>query len=251
MAVPCKFWKFARSLARADRVPSTPFSLELKSYIVRLPDDGVALQAFIGNALIACYADYWTQDDPAHMTALEVSSLMKEFLFMRQSIGQIAPFLGIAPEGWLECNGTSYAKNQYPDLWDHLPANLKDPITFTLPDMRGHFLRGGNIGEALGSVSGEDEVTITEAQMPIHSHDISPHSHANLPHTHGEVIAVPSFVTAGELPVPVLVAVSGVGVTSPTTIDILNTHTIAQNTGGFEPHNNVPAYVAVSYWIQT
>lgn len=51
------------------------------------------------------------------------------------------------------CDGTAYAKADYPKLWDILPSAVKNTTnnTFTI-DLRGEFLRGaGKNGGALGS----------------------------------------------------------------------------------------------------
>lgn len=82
-------------------------------------------------------------------------------------LGTILPYFGeTAPTHFLICDGTEYAKADYPELAEHLLA-LTDPTPyvgsdtnhFKVPDLRGEFLRGsgtnghtnqgdgGNIGE--------------------------------------------------------------------------------------------------------
>ena len=63
-----------------------------------------------------------------------------------------------APSGWLECDGSNVNRSTYSDLWDAIGTNYGEgngSTTFTLPDMRGKFLRGwddsqGNDPDAAG-----------------------------------------------------------------------------------------------------
>jgi hypothetical protein len=78
-------------------------------------------------------------------------------------------------QGWLPCNGQSYAVEAYPALYKRIKNHFGgDDKTFHVPDMRGRFARGtdrgrgkdpgvqerqalfpgGNTGDAVGSVQG-------------------------------------------------------------------------------------------------
>jgi tail collar domain len=92
--------------------------------------------------------------------------------------GTILPFAGdTVPAGYLLCDGNEVLRSAYPDLFDAIgPAwGSATGFTFTLPDMRGRFLRGvdgaagndpdrnarsasapgGNVGNNVGSVQGD------------------------------------------------------------------------------------------------
>lgn len=58
------------------------------------------------------------------------------------------------PNGWVLCNGNN-----------------------NTPDLRDKFVLGAGNSYTVGATGGEKNVTLTIAQMPSHSHDISNHSH--------------------------------------------------------------------------
>jgi len=60
-------------------------------------------------------------------------------------LGAIQAFtIGTAPKGWLLCDGSTYDKTTYPELFAVLGVA-------TLPDLRGEFLRGRKAGQTLGT----------------------------------------------------------------------------------------------------
>jgi microcystin-dependent protein len=59
--------------------------------------------------------------------------------------GAVVPFFGTsAPTGWLLCDGTSYLRTTYPNLFSIIGASCgaADGTHFNVPDLRGEFLRG-------------------------------------------------------------------------------------------------------------
>lgn len=64
-----------------------------------------------------------------------------------------------APAGWLECNGQNVSRTTYADLWAAMgnPDTGNGNTTFTIPDLRGEFIRGWDhargvdSGRAIGS----------------------------------------------------------------------------------------------------
>jgi len=95
------------------------------------------------------------------------------------------PFLGcisvfgfnFPPRGWAQCNGQILPINQNQSLFSLLGTIYGGDgrTTFALPDMRGRApMHAGNgaglTSRALGQKLGTETVTLTEAQIPPHSH---------------------------------------------------------------------------------
>lgn len=87
--------------------------------------------------------------------------------------GKIAPFAQSAvPAGWLACNGASVATATYPALFAAIGYTYGGAgASFSLPDLRGEFLRGADGGRGVdaGRVIGSWQA----GQMPYHTHSIS------------------------------------------------------------------------------
>jgi microcystin-dependent protein len=107
--------------------------------------------------------------------------------------GSVMAYAGSTPpEGWLICDGSTLSRTQYAELFAAIGTAHGEgngATTFNLPDYRGYFLRGvdmgagrdpdvisrtavitgGNTGDAVGSVQ--------EDQMQSHKHDDSGHTH--------------------------------------------------------------------------
>lgn len=86
---------------------------------------------------------------------------------------------GWAPRGWLECNGQLLSIQQNTALFSLLGTVYGgDGInTFALPDLRGCAPVGMGNGPgltpiALGQRGGVESVTMTAAQMPLHTHAV-------------------------------------------------------------------------------
>jgi phage-related tail fiber protein len=80
-------------------------------------------------------------------------------------IGTIIAFAGaVPPKGYLLCDGTSYSRITYEDLYSVIGTiyGCLDGATFRVPDLRGEFLRGVDsgrgvdTGRALGSTQADD-----------------------------------------------------------------------------------------------
>lgn len=95
------------------------------------------------------------------------------------------PFVGeinyvafnFAPQGWLQCDGQILSINQYQALYALIgTAYGGDGVSnFKLPDLRGKVPvhQGGSPGFSvynMGQTSGAENVTLTAAQMPMHTH---------------------------------------------------------------------------------
>lgn len=100
-------------------------------------------------------------------------------------IAQIIMFGGsFAPRGWALCDGQLLSVPQNTALFSLLGTTYGGDgrTTFGLPDLRGRVAIHPGTGPGLSKVNlgekgGVENVTLTTAQMPSHSHDIS-HGHS-------------------------------------------------------------------------
>lgn len=155
---------------------------------------------------------------------------------MQTLVGLIMPIITLElPTGTLLCDGSTYLRADYPNLYDQLsPVFIVDADSFVVPDMRDKFVMGASVTNAEGSTGGSDTITQTVAQMPIHAHTSPPHQHT-------EVIATPTLVTVGLEP-PVPAAITGAGITGATAVSI-------DNAGGGEPMTITPPFIALRYVV--
>lgn len=169
--------------------------------------------------------------------AIEYLQSQTELDIMGNMVGMILPnvLADISELGVLECNGDSYLRVDYPELYAAIDsAYIIDADNFFVPDFRQRFPVGASLTVPIGTEGGEDDVLLTDAEMPTHSHSTVPHSHT-------ESGAAPAVVVINAgAPVPVATAVPSVTGLADVTIG---------NTGGNQVHNNIPPYHAISYVI--
>lgn len=122
--------------------------------------------------------------------------------------------------------GQTIAQSDYPDFTAVVPANWIVGSDIQLPDMRMTFLTSATVPSDIGQITGSNEHTLTESEMPNHNHTQNPH-------THGYTSAIVTPTLSGVEPIPSVDATPTPAITNPTT---------ATNnpTGGGQPHNNVP-----------
>lgn len=142
---------------------------------------------------------------------------------MTIQVGEIkATVSGTIPQGCLLCDGATYAKADYPLLYAALATSfIVDSDTFFVPDLRERFSRGAMVAENVGNQGGETNHTLTVDEIPIHSHSI-PATATTLAVEPGEVTVL--------TPIPIISSSTG-------------------DTGGGSPHNNLPPYIDVLYYI--
>jgi microcystin-dependent protein len=85
-----------------------------------------------------------------------------------------------APAGWLLCNGAQVSRTTYSRLFAAIGGfygSGNGTTTFTLPDFRGRVPAGVDSAQtdfnARGKTGGAKTHTLTETQIPSHSHTIS------------------------------------------------------------------------------
>jgi microcystin-dependent protein len=88
-------------------------------------------------------------------------------------VGEIRMFGGnFAPAGWMFCNGQVLPISEYDVLFTLIGTTYggDGQSTFALPDLRGRLPVHQAAGFAMGQTGGAENVTLTTAQMPTHSH---------------------------------------------------------------------------------
>ena len=103
-------------------------------------------------------------------------------------VGSVMCFAGAsAPAGWLFCDGSEVLKNDYLDLSNVIGTNYgtaSDSTTkFVLPDLRQRMAIGKSGANNLGNHGGNQTITLTEGQMPSHSHTGTTSSEGTHSHT--------------------------------------------------------------------
>src|SRR6185503_13562537 len=103
--------------------------------------------------------------------------------------GKVSPFaIAAAPAGWLNCDGASYLRTDYPTLFAAIGTTFgsADGTHFNVPDLRGRVVAavdgganrlgsnpstGGFSGSAtLGTAAGEQAHTQIANEVPAHTH---------------------------------------------------------------------------------
>ena len=147
-----------------------------------------------------------------------------------------------APEGWALCDGQVLQISQY-ELLFALIGNTyggDGQTTFALPDMRGRVpISNGNsrTGQSyvLGQAAGTETVTLTQTQMPVHTHAANAQSEGGniTPPTSGfwARTAVTSYETPGA-----------------TVLSGMNAQAIGV-AGGNQPHENMMPFTTLSFII--
>ena len=181
-------------------------------------------------------------------------------------LGQIMMFGGnFAPRGWAYCEGQLLAINQNQALFSILGTTYGGDgrTTFALPDLRGrtpvHTGTGPGLSTyRLGQRGGAETVSLTQSEMPNHTHGAtaktvtqiavsSKEATSAAPVTEGALAAVSSErgkvsnaeIYNAETPDTVLSANTAASTTTITNLP----------TGGSQPHPNMQPYLAVHYII--
>lgn len=126
------------------------------------------------------------------------------------------------PDGWLLCDGSSYAVEDYPDLFAEIGYDFGGSgDNFNVPDMTGLFPFGNDA--TLNDTGGAKTHTLATSEIPSHVHSV--HSHQSL------------LITIGQ-GAPVFALAAGQS-------------TATGATGGGGSHNNMPPFRNVNFIIRT
>lgn len=139
-----------------------------------------------------------------------------------------------APSNSLPCDGASYLRTAYPELYAVLdPVFQTDADNFVVPDLRGKTIIGVSSGHAIGSTGGEETHQLTVAELAAHGHSDTGHQHTTgnsltfLALTGEEPVLMPN-------PIPAMTGSASANIS---------------NTGSDTAHNNMQPYVALKYAV--
>ena len=93
-------------------------------------------------------------------------------------IGSIVMWPGdTAPDGWLLCDGTTYKRNDFENLFNVIGNKYNNGVilfdSFKVPNLQSRFPLGASSEYTLGKMDGESTHELTEAEMPPHSHQLT------------------------------------------------------------------------------
>jgi microcystin-dependent protein len=126
---------------------------------------------------------------PTRLVGSAVAALALSGWHPAASAQATEPFVGqimcagfnFAPQGWAELNGQIMSIAQNTALFSLLGTTYggNGTSTFALPDMRGRVLLHAGQGPGLtprneGDTGGAEQVTLTNGQMPAHTHIVTP-----------------------------------------------------------------------------
>jgi microcystin-dependent protein len=156
-------------------------------------------------------------------------------------VGEIRLFAGtFAPEGWSFCDGAQIPIAENETLFQLLGTTYGGDgvTTFGLPDLRGRVPvhQGSSQGASYtpGEMAGVEEVTLTQQQMPAHSHPfVGAHVDGNLNSPAGALPADSLTIAPYRNAVP---------------DDLMNAGMVHVS-GGAQPHDNHQPYLGLNFII--
>jgi microcystin-dependent protein len=138
-----------------------------------------------------------------------------------------------APNGWALCNGQLLPINQNQALFSLLGTTFggNGQTTFALPDLRGRTPISFDQNHLLGQRAGEESHTLTQNEMPTHTHGVRGSTGAADATSPANNF---SAANAGAYHVNSNASMSAAAVT---------------NVGGSQPHSNMSPYLVISFCI--
>ena len=153
-------------------------------------------------------------------------------------IGEIRMFAGnFAPNGWLFCAGQTLAISDYDTLFNLIGTTYggDGQETFALPNLQSRVpVHQGN-GFTLSQMGGEEQITLSTAQMPAHTH-------ALMATTNAGTSASPAGAVLAQTSGGINLYYEG------QSTDPMNNQAITP-AGGSQPHTNLQPYLGMNFII--
>jgi len=198
------------------------------AFLLPVPDVDWFKSALFGALFEMTYPNNWIElGDVAVSFAVEESAKMiANYKFMNFNpfpIGMVFPFgADAAPDGYLLCDGASYATVDYPELFAVVGYNFGGSgANFNVPNLINRVAVGSGDDYNLADLGGEATHTLDVGEIPSHSHTI-PLTATTLAVEPGEVTVL--------TPIPIFTQDTG-------------------STGGDGSHNNLQPFQALAYII--
>jgi microcystin-dependent protein len=152
-------------------------------------------------------------------------------------VGEIRMFAGnFAPAGWMFCEGQLLPISENETLFQLIGTTFggDGESTFGLPDLRGRLpLHQGN-GFVLGQNGGAEEITLTVAQTPAHTHPlVATTAGGTNPNPHDNILA----------------AAGNIALYRETAANTPMSNQAIGPAGGSQPHANFQPYLCVNFII--
>lgn len=226
--------------------------------------------------------NYTFRGDDMPSLAAEVRDLLENRdreleLFLQLAVnptGAVLPYAGAtAPSGYLLCDGSTFNGDQYPELRDCLgdTYGVHSGTSYYLPNLKGRVPVGKDASQtefdAMGETGGAKTHTLTQTEMPVHTHVQNAHNHvifavatsSDGSHRH-DYTTRPNNV-ARDTNTGAANTSSTTNVTDQTDYAGTHSHTVTgytldatatnQNAGSGGAHNNLQPYVVLNYIIKT
>lgn len=163
-------------------------------------------------------------------------------------LGEIRMFGGnFAPRGWALCQGQLLSISQYSALFALIGTNYGGDgrATFALPNLQGCLPIGQGQGPGLtnrviGQLGGHETVTLTNPEMPIHSHTLNASTKS------ADSTTISNTLLPGTLPQPDNFYVANDGTTPPPTMLTLAAPSCGVNGSG-QSHSNLMPALCITY----
>lgn len=165
-------------------------------------------------------------------------------------VGEVRLFGGnFAPVGWALCQGQLIAITSNEALFNLIGTTYggDGQSTFGLPNLQGrvpiHQGQGTGLSNyVIGQIAGNENITLTSAQLPVHNHKLNATTTAATTHTVGPTV-LPAQPTATNA------KLYTTQVASPNlTVEQMSARAVGVG-GGSQPHDNLMPLLVINYII--
>jgi len=205
-------------------------------------------------------SDISTQQNLWNVIQLQ-QSLIAQLQKQISPTGSVSPFAGsVAPPEWLLCDGSAVDRTLYSQLFAVISTTYgagDGSTTFNLPDLRGRTVIGSGQGSGLsdrllGQTVGAETHTLSNSEMPSHSHG-GVTGTENQAHVHEEVaVANPNLGGPGHRLTfdGDVTGAFGYPTGCTTGAELSNHNHNIPAEGGNSPHNNMQPSITLNYIIK-